>query len=62
MQHFVRRSTSIPFRRFWGAMRQEFMQRVSGALHGILGSYLRDGLHEGSADVVACFHVYCAKA
>jgi hypothetical protein len=25
MQHFVRRTTSIPFRRFWGDLRREFM-------------------------------------
>jgi hypothetical protein len=44
MQHFVRRSTSVPFRRFWGDVRREFMQRLSAALHGTLGSYLRDAL------------------
>jgi hypothetical protein len=52
MQHFVRRTT-VPFRRFWGDVRREFMQRQSAALHGTLGSYLRDALQEGSADVVA---------
>jgi hypothetical protein len=25
MQHFVRRTTSVPFRRFWGDVRREFM-------------------------------------
>jgi hypothetical protein len=29
------------------------MQRLSMVLHGTLGSYLRDALQEGSADVVA---------
>ena len=32
MQHFVRRSTSVPFRRFFGDVRREFMQRLSAAL------------------------------
>jgi hypothetical protein len=57
MQHFVRRSTSVPFRRFLGDVRSEFMQRRSAALHGTMGSYLRDGFREGSADAVACLHV-----
>jgi hypothetical protein len=58
MQHFVRRSTTnVPFLRFWGDVRREFMQRLSAALHGILGSYLRDALQEGSVDVVACLSV-----
>jgi hypothetical protein len=54
MQHFVRRSTYVPFRRFWGDVRREFMQRLSVALHATLGSDLRDALQEGSADAVAC--------
>jgi hypothetical protein len=33
------------------------MQRFLAALHGILDSYLRDALQEGSVDVVACLHV-----
>jgi hypothetical protein len=57
MQHFVRRATSVPFRRFWGDVRREFMQRLSVALHGTLSSYFRDALQEGSADAVACIHV-----
>jgi hypothetical protein len=44
MQYFVRRSTSLPFRRFGGDVRRESMQRLSAALHGTLGSYLRDAL------------------
>jgi hypothetical protein len=28
MQHFVRRTTSIPFRSFWGDVRREFIQRL----------------------------------
>jgi hypothetical protein len=32
MQHFVRRSTYVPFRRFFGDVRREFMQRLSVAL------------------------------
>jgi hypothetical protein len=57
MHHFVRRTTSIPFRRFGGDVRREFMQRLATALRGTMGSYLRDALHEGSADDVACPHV-----
>jgi hypothetical protein len=33
------------------------MQRLSAALHGTLGSYLRDAFQEGSAHVVACLPV-----
>ena len=57
MQHFVRRSTYVPFRRFWGDVRREFMQRLSAILHGTLGSYLRDAFQEGSDDAVACLPV-----
>jgi hypothetical protein len=61
IQHFVRRTTFVPFRRFLGDVRREFMQRLPaalhGALHGPLGSYLRDALQEGSADAVACLSV-----
>jgi hypothetical protein len=46
MHHFVLRSTSVPFRRF------------SAALHGTLGSYLRDALQEGSADAAACLPAF----
>jgi hypothetical protein len=56
-QHFVRRSTSVPFRRFWGGVPREFMQRLSAALHGTLGSYLREAFQEGSADAVACLPI-----
>jgi hypothetical protein len=41
MQHFVRRFTYVPFRRFLGDVLSEFMQRLSFALHGTLGSYHR---------------------
>jgi hypothetical protein len=51
---FVRGSTYVPFRRFLGDVRRDFIQRVSLALHGTLGSCLRDALHEGDAVVVAC--------
>jgi hypothetical protein len=37
MQLFVRRSTYVPFRRFWGDVRREFMQRLFAALHGTMG-------------------------
>jgi hypothetical protein len=56
MHHFVRRTTFAPFRRFWGDVRREFMQCIFAALHGTLGSYLRDVLQEDSADAVACLH------
>jgi hypothetical protein len=57
MQHFVRRTTSVPIRRILGDVRREFMQRLSAALRGTLGSHLRDAFQEGSAEVVACLHV-----
>jgi hypothetical protein len=53
MQHFVRRYTYVPFRRFLGDVRREFPQRPSTALHITLDSYLRDALQYGIADVVA---------
>jgi hypothetical protein len=61
MHDFVCRSTSVPFRRFLGDVRREFMQRLSAALRGTLGSYLRDALKEGNADDVACLPVPRAK-
>jgi hypothetical protein len=57
MKHFVRRSTFAPFRRFWGDVRREFMQRLSAALHGTMGFYLRDAFQEGNAGAVACLPV-----
>jgi hypothetical protein len=57
MRHSVRRTTFVPFRRFLGDVRREFMQRPSAAPHGTLGSYLRDALQGGNADAVACLHV-----
>jgi hypothetical protein len=54
MKEIVHRSVSVPFRRFLGDLRREFMQGLSVVLHGTLGSYLRDGLHVGGANVVAC--------
>jgi hypothetical protein len=57
-QHFVRRSTTyVPFRRFGGDVRREFMQRFSAALTSTLGSYLRDAFQEGSAGAVVCLPV-----
>jgi hypothetical protein len=47
---------------FWGDVRREFMHRLFAALLGTLGSYLREALREGSADVVACLHVPRAEA
>jgi hypothetical protein len=57
MQHFVRRSTYVPFRRVLGDVRRGFMQRISIAFHGTLTFYLRDALHAGSVGSVACLHV-----
>jgi hypothetical protein len=57
MQHFVRRSTYVPFRHFLGDVRREFMQRLFVALHGTLGSYLRDAFHVVSDDAMACLLV-----
>jgi hypothetical protein len=57
MQHFVRRTTYIPFRHLLGNVRREFMQHLFATLHGTLGTYLRDALQEGSADVVVCLLV-----
>jgi hypothetical protein len=57
IQHFVRRTTSVHFRSFSGDMRRKFMQRLCAALHGILGSHVRDALQEGSADAVAYLHI-----
>jgi hypothetical protein len=37
MQHFVRRTTYVPFRRFRGDVRRELMQRLFAVLHGTLG-------------------------
>jgi hypothetical protein len=55
MKEFARRSTSVPFRWFLGDVRRQFMYRHSVVLFGALGSYPRDALQEGIADVVACF-------
>jgi hypothetical protein len=49
----VQRSTTVHFRRSLGGVRCELMQRLSMFLHGSMGSYLRDALHEGNANVVA---------
>jgi hypothetical protein len=49
MKEFVRRSTYVPFRRSLGDVRREFIHRLSSVLHGTLGSYLRNALHDGGA-------------
>jgi hypothetical protein len=36
LKHFVRRTTSIPFRRFLGGVRREFMQRLYATLLGTM--------------------------
>jgi hypothetical protein len=55
MKEFVqRRPTYVPFRRFLGDVRREFMQRHNVVLHGTRGSYFRDALHEGGAAAIAC--------
>jgi hypothetical protein len=47
----------FPYDAFWGDVRRELVQRLSTALHGTLGSYRRDALHEGNVDDGACFLV-----
>jgi hypothetical protein len=39
VHHFFRRKTYVPFRRIWGDVRREFMQRLFAALGGTLGSF-----------------------
>jgi nucleoside-diphosphate-sugar epimerase len=44
-------------------VRQKFLQRIYIiAIHGTLGSHLRDALQGGGADTVACLSVPRAKA
>jgi hypothetical protein len=57
MHHFVRQTTFVPFRRFGGNVWGEFMLCISAALHGTLGSHLRDALHEGNVNAEACLNV-----
>jgi hypothetical protein len=57
MQHFFRRSTLCSFSAFLGDVRREFMQRLSDAIHGTPGFYLRFAFQEGSVDTVACLLV-----
>jgi hypothetical protein len=56
MQHFVRPTTYVPFRRF-GGMCDGNSCNIFLLLFMVLGFYLRDALHEGCADAVACLHV-----
>jgi hypothetical protein len=59
MHRFVRRFASIPSRRFSGDVRREFMQRLFAALHGTLGSYLRDALSLFRKAVpTLCWHAF----
>jgi hypothetical protein len=60
MHHLVRLSTFVSCGRFWGDVRREFMQRNSTTDHDTLVSYLRDALHEGDANVVACLPILLA--
>jgi hypothetical protein len=48
----------FPFDGFWGDVPREFLQRLYAALQGTLGCFLRDALHYGSVDVVACLHMF----
>jgi hypothetical protein len=45
------------FRRFFGDVQREFLQRFSAKVHRTLGSFIRDALPEGSADAAACLSV-----
>jgi hypothetical protein len=51
----------VPFRHFLGDVLRQFMQRLFAALHGAMGSYLRDALHDVSANTMACLHGPWAK-
>jgi hypothetical protein len=62
MQHFVRGSSFVFFRRVWGELRRKIMQRLSLAPHVTLRSYLRDALQKCSAGAVASLHVPRAYA
>jgi hypothetical protein len=57
MQHFVRRSTYVSFRRFSGDVRRKFVQLLFTHRHGTLGSYLCGALQEGSVDAVVCLPI-----
>jgi hypothetical protein len=52
----------LPFRRFLGDVRREFLQRLSTILYVTWGSYLRDVWQEGSAYAVASLPVPRAHA
>jgi hypothetical protein len=58
MQRFVRRADFVPFRCFWEDVRREFMQCLCAALHGTLGSYLREALQEGSDELMMSGHAF----
>jgi hypothetical protein len=62
MHDFVRRSINVSFRRFLGDVLRELMKRLCDALPATLGSYLRDALQKGSANIVACRSVPRALA
>jgi hypothetical protein len=53
MKEFVRRSTSVSFRRLFADMRRELKRRLSVVLQRTLGSYLCDALHEDIIDLKA---------
>jgi hypothetical protein len=57
MQHSVSPTTSFVFRCILRDVRREVIQRLFAALHGTLGSYLRDALQEGNANAMACLLV-----
>jgi hypothetical protein len=57
MEHFSRGTTYVPYRHFCGGVLREFMQSLYATLHGAMGSYLRDALQGGNADVAACLLV-----
>jgi hypothetical protein len=48
---------SFPFDGFWGDIcAARILATPCAALHGALGSYLRDAFHEGTAEAVTCLH------
>jgi hypothetical protein len=54
IKEYVRRSISVPLRRFLVDVRRDIIQCLSVVLHGTLGSYLLDAVHEGLPNVLAC--------
>jgi hypothetical protein len=61
MQNFVRPSSYVPFRRYWGMCCDNSRNVFLLLFMVLLGSYHCGALQEGSADVVVCLHVLRAS-